>query len=290
MTMQLALTNRNTTGPQAISVYCLGQFTITNHGNPVEIPLRTPCKPLDLLKMLIAFGGRLVPEKQLSETLWRNAEGDFAHRSFATALYRLRHLLGDKEAIKLRAGAVSLNDRHCWVDVWAFSNLLDKMAAVCKTQPVDMQQLLSLHRQAMQLYRGPFLGADKDGAWAIPLRERLRNRFLHHLFSLGQQLGCAGRCDEAIEFFEAALDVDPYAEECYRQLMICNMALAHRTEAMRLYERCCAALATGFDVEPSAETRTLYADLRSGDMTTKVARACQHCTQKLHTASPYRYH
>jgi hypothetical protein len=43
---------------------------------------KTQRKPLELLKALIAFGGRAVLEEQLTEALWPEAKGHAAHQAF----------------------------------------------------------------------------------------------------------------------------------------------------------------------------------------------------------------
>jgi LuxR family transcriptional regulator, maltose regulon positive regulatory protein len=51
-------------------------------------------KPLGMLKVLIAFGGRDVPVERLTDALWHDANGDQAHKSFETTRSQLRRLLG----------------------------------------------------------------------------------------------------------------------------------------------------------------------------------------------------
>ena len=91
---------------------------------PGESGRKVQQKPLALLKVLIALGGRGLPEARLAELLWPEADGDLAHHSFEVALSRLRKLLGKEDALVLREGRLSLSNRHCWVDVWAFERSL----------------------------------------------------------------------------------------------------------------------------------------------------------------------
>ena len=65
-----------------------------------------------------------VQEPRLAELLWPESDGDMAHHSFIVALSRLRKLLGKEEALVLKEGRLSLSNRHCWVDVWAFERFL----------------------------------------------------------------------------------------------------------------------------------------------------------------------
>ena len=60
----------------------------------------------------------------MTDALWPEAEGDAAHVSFNTTLHRLRKLIENEKTIQLREGRVTLDRKHCWVDVWAFERVL----------------------------------------------------------------------------------------------------------------------------------------------------------------------
>ena len=90
----------------------------------VEFGRKVQRRPLALLKTLISLGGRNVSEARLTELLWPDADGDLAHQSFTAALSRLRKLLGTDDALVLKDGRLSLSNRHCWVDAWAFERFL----------------------------------------------------------------------------------------------------------------------------------------------------------------------
>ncbi len=53
--------------PWPVRIYTLGRFNLVVDGAPLPSARKTPQKPLQLLKALIALGGREVPEEQLSE-------------------------------------------------------------------------------------------------------------------------------------------------------------------------------------------------------------------------------
>ena len=110
--------------PWPVKIYTLGRFGLLVDDRPVEYGRKVQQKPLTLLKALVALGGREVPEARLTEFLWPEADGDLAHNSFEVALSRLRKFLGTDEALTLKEGHLSLSNRHCWVDVWAFARSL----------------------------------------------------------------------------------------------------------------------------------------------------------------------
>src|SRR3990167_4874709 len=110
-----------------IRIFILGRFEILREGDSVRFVRKVQRKPLELLKAIISFGGKKVPEDQITDTLWPDAEGDMAHQSFETTLYRLRRLLGNDMVIVLQGGQLTLDDKYCWLDTWAFDQICEKI-------------------------------------------------------------------------------------------------------------------------------------------------------------------
>jgi ATP/maltotriose-dependent transcriptional regulator MalT len=76
--------------PWAVAITTLGPFRLERDGAPVPFGRKVQQRPLDLLKALIALGGREVPEAALADALWPDAQGDTALQALATTLHRLR--------------------------------------------------------------------------------------------------------------------------------------------------------------------------------------------------------
>jgi DNA-binding SARP family transcriptional activator len=233
--------------PFPVKIHTLGRFGILLDGKPLEFAGKAQRKPLELLMALIAFGGRDVSERQLTEALWPEAEGDAAHQACAVALHRLRKLLRCDAAVTLQNNQLGLDPRRVWIDAWAFERALS-----AGDSP-----------RAVDLYQGSFLARQLDLSWAIPMRERLRVKFMRHLADRGHALFEAGEVRAAVSLFEQGLGVDPLAEEFYRQLMVCYQALDRRSEAIGVYQRCEKVLAASLGVSPAAKTLALYRSLQS---------------------------
>jgi LuxR family transcriptional regulator, maltose regulon positive regulatory protein len=148
--------------PYPIRIHTLGSFRIVRAGEPLRFAGKLQKRPLELLKALIAFGGKDVEVERLVDALWPDADADLGHRSFETALYRLRRLLAHEGAIQLQGGRLSLSSRHCWLDVWAFERSV---------------QSANGRERAIALYRGPFLADDAGRPWTASAREQLRASF-----------------------------------------------------------------------------------------------------------------
>jgi two-component SAPR family response regulator len=200
-----------TDGKCAIQVYTLGRFSVVINGVSMYSSLKVQKKPLAILKLLIAFGGRQVASERICETLWRNVDGDYSQRAFKTTLYRLRKLLESKKALLCRGGEITLNPAHVSVDMWKLQRLLSQIERLikdCATEPAEIQNLCE---QAMRLYAGPFL-ANETGEWAIAPRNQLRRRFLRLLHDAGQALDDCGRTEVALVIHHKGLEINELAE------------------------------------------------------------------------------
>ena len=70
-----------------VSVFTLGRFSLLLNGKPAEFGRKAPQRPLELLKAIIALGGREVSSTSLMSALWPDVDGDVAQRSFDTTLH-----------------------------------------------------------------------------------------------------------------------------------------------------------------------------------------------------------
>jgi len=161
--------------PWRLKIYVLGSFRIEKDGKQLAKTGKAPQRLIALLKALIACGGRHVKETQLTDALWPDAEGDAAHKSFSVTLTRLRALLGVEGALELSGGSLSLNPQYCWVDTWAFEELLKGVPEqTIDGRPKKLSAEAAKKLEcALKLYKGPFLGEAPEEAWALPLHNRL---------------------------------------------------------------------------------------------------------------------
>lgn len=247
--------------PWAVKIHTLGRFDLMIEGKPVRSLGRVQKKPIKMLKALIALGGRAVSEAQMSGSLWPEADGDMAHQSFATTLHRLRRLLRNERAIRFQENRVTLDQRYCWVDLWALERMLGEEDAITEG---DMGEVIQSFKKVIGMYRGPFLPGDGAEPWTVSKRERLRSKFLRYVERAGKYHEINGQWQEAVEYFRKALEVDDLAENLYQRLMICYARLNRRSEGLAVYDRCRRTLTSTLEIEPSPETEKIRQALLSG--------------------------
>jgi len=198
--------------PWTYRVQTFGGFRLLRHDEPLgavggKAAGKAKKRPLELLKLLIAYGGEQVSESKITDALWPRIDGDSAHRSFTSTLHRLRKLLGEDRAVTLHEGRLSLDRRYFWLDTWAFEQLASDLESI-----QDSQQMERLAERLLALYRGSFMADDADAAWMIQTRERLRSRFSRVLARVCRHWQERGEEERARALYEKCLEIDPVAE------------------------------------------------------------------------------
>lgn len=248
----MSMGRRGRTWP--IKIYTLGRFDVLRDDRVLTFPRKAPKKPLQLLKAIIALGGRKVPEVRLIAMLWPEEDRDAGQRAFTAALHRLRKLLGYR-AVLLSGSEASLDAGRCWVDVWEFERLLTQ-AEKCLPDG-EFEDWLQLTEPALRLYQGPFL-ANNVERWIGALRHRLRWRFIRQVCALAHHWRQTGDWEKALACYERALRTDDLAEELYQGLMRCHYQLGNRSNALGAYYHCKQRLAIELGATPSPATETLF--------------------------------
>lgn len=245
-----------------ICIYTLGRFTLVENGSPIKLSTKTK-KPIELLKTLLACGGREVSTAQMTDILWPDSEGDRAHNVLGVTLHRLRTLLGIHDAIHLHDNKLALNPAICWVDAWESERLLGKLDTLLKAEQPCPQTLDAYTSEFYGLCKGTFLNGDMSNA-VVVARERLQDKFLRILSTIGLYFEQNGDWAKAKAFYQKGLELNPMIESLYQRLMICHREMGQRSEALIVYRRCQDALFTHLNIPPSRHTdairRILIAD------------------------------
>jgi len=247
--------------PFPFKVYTLGRFALVKEDQSLTVSGKAQSKPLELLKALIALGGRQVGAAHLSEILWPDAEGDSAQRAFDTTLHRLRRLFGNDQALQLSDSKLSLSPALCWVDCWAFERLMGHLDLLLKQPAADhshFERIAQMVKKLFALHHGTFLGREQVDSWAIAPRERLDQRYLVLLGALGRYWESNSQWERAVETYQKAIDVQIQSEEYYQRLMQAYVHLGRTTEAVAVYQRCRETLLATTGRSPSLATEELH--------------------------------
>jgi two-component SAPR family response regulator len=259
-----ASTTQASTDIPQVSIFTLGRFSLLLNGKPAEFGRKAPRRPLELLKTIIALGGREISTASLISVLWPDVDGDTAQRSFDTTLHRLRKILGDRRVLMLKEGKLSLDGRYCWVDAWSFERLLGQSRRLLMSD-VTGKQVFTVNRLTeilIDLYQDHFLAKEDLTPWSVSMHERLRSKYIHHLLEVGRYMEKHGYWEQAMRYYRKGVDVDDLVEVFYQRLMACCLATRLLSEGLSVYRRCCRVLSITLGLQPEPETESLHRLLR----------------------------
>jgi LuxR family maltose regulon positive regulatory protein len=249
--------------PFRLRVRVLNGFQLVRDGTVMRFSGKAQQRPLDLLKLLVALGGREVDSEQITTALWPDAEGDSAKGSFDVALHRLRKLLDIDNALVLAGGKLSVDRSMVWTDVWALEAALEAVEHPSETVG-DRPWIARSAGRLLAAYPGPLLGTE-DPAWIVKPRDALRARVVRTLGKLGEVLEQQRDWTTAIEVYRRGLEADNLGESLYRGLMRAFAARGDQAEALGAFRRCRELLSIVLGVKPSAETDRLHQEILTGD-------------------------
>jgi ATP/maltotriose-dependent transcriptional regulator MalT/DNA-binding SARP family transcriptional activator len=224
--------------PWPVRIRALGPLEVEVADTPLDFPVRTQGKPLELLRRLIAHGGERVPLSLLADALWPEADGDHALAALKTTVQRLRGLIG-ADALVQREGRLGLSRRAVWLDLWAFEDRL----RVAHAGPETLAR-------ALELYRGPLLADDPGDALDLPARPRLHAAWLAVVERLCEALLERGQATAALQGLRTALAMDPLSEVLQRRHLELCLRLELTAEAVRAYREYERLLATHLGIAP----------------------------------------
>ncbi len=221
----------------AVNVRLLGRFAVDGSEPGNSTP--QPGHPATLVKLL-ALTGSMTTESAI-DRLWPDVD-------VATGRARLRNLLN---RLKQQAGPLVLRDAETLrladdvvVDVSVFEH------AATAAMTASAEERVGRARHALALYTGDLLPGDAYEDWASGHRERLRRRVVTLADIVGADAEARHDLDEAIHWFDLALEIEPLDE--LRTIHLCEMLVTggRAASARRLAQRGVAVLAD-FGVRPS---------------------------------------
>ena len=210
-------------------------------------------KPRSLLAFLLMNPGPH-PRARLAGRFWPDVLDTSARGSLRGALWSIRAALdavgGADHLVTDRLGVGLDPEQERDVDALVVSRLLDA------GDPASLERALLLAAE-------PLL-PDIPDEWVLEEQDRLRDRMIDALGALADAADARGDAARALSYSREALSRDRLRESSHRALMRRLAAAGDRGGALAAYGRCRDTLAGELGVPPSAETRELAEQIRSG--------------------------
>lgn len=246
-----------------LEVRALGGLDVVVNGTPVAPDGWGSARARELLLLMLVRRQGLTKE-EVGLIFWPDASPAQVRNSFHVTLHRLRRALDHAEWVvsegdryRIRPGLATRFD----ADQFEKAILLGLRAA--ERRAGDAAEQL---REALSLYRGPFLQGESVGDWHLDTRDRLQVLAARGALGLGRLLEAGKDWAGAAEAYRRLVEWDDLHEEGVRALMIALARQGERTQALRLYGRLVERLARELSIEPEDETVATFEQLQRGEL------------------------
>lgn len=241
-----------------LKIHFFGKFRVFIGDEELLIEAWQSKKALNLFKFLVFYRSRgYINKEMLMEFLWPNEDPRKSANRLHVVLNFLRKALEPNLAkgitssyILSNAGAYKLNmGNQGWVDIEEFSLEL-KNAKKAKSPEESIHHYL----KALDLYEGDFLEEDLYRDWCNDVREKCKEDYLSALTEVIRYYETRKEFQKCIDYAEAYLKTDKYAEEIYRVLMRCHSYLGRRAMVAKTFNKCKENIVSDLNCPLSRET------------------------------------
>jgi DNA-binding SARP family transcriptional activator/tetratricopeptide (TPR) repeat protein len=243
-----------------LRISLLGELTASHDGTPLDLGGR---RQRAVLAVLLLARGEVVPAERLADAVWGERAPSDAVSALQSYVSHLRRRLQpdspawDRAAVIIREGpGYAVRQPSEAVDAWRFEELLHRA-----DETAGPREVVSLLREALDLWKGPALADYTDEAWAAPEIARLTE-----LRSVAREQLLAARLeiDEPallVPELEAMVAAEPLREERWRLLVLALYRAHRQADALAALRRARTSLAEELGVDPGPALRELEAEV-----------------------------
>ena len=226
--------------PAPLTVQCLGGFAVLRDGVPVPVGEWKSRKARDLVKILIARGGRPVHRETLRDLLWPGEAPAPTASRLSVALSTARAVLdpAKRHPAGWYLGADNdtlwIDGTHVDIDVDRFLELADR--AVADRKPGPSPSATDALAAAEAAYVGDAFPEDPYEDWTVSLRERTRAAYIWVARALADDSVAARDPATGVRCYLRVLEHDPYDEHAGLGLVRAHLGAGQQGEARRAYQ------------------------------------------------------
>jgi SARP family transcriptional regulator, regulator of embCAB operon len=250
-------------------LYLTGRV-LFEHGERTIADRDLPGRPGRMAFVFLAVNRRRpVSRGDLVEAIWGGDPPGDVDASLNAILSRLRAAMRrigcapEGVTIEVQGSLVNLRLRaDTWVDVEAAVNALDEAEGLLRVG--DDGGAWGCANVAVAIMRRPFL-PDLEAPWIESRRAHYRVLLARALQCLAAASETGGQASLAIQYTIEILEVEPFRETAWQQLMRLHAGMGNRAEALQAFARCRELLRDELGASPSPQTEAVFLDiLRAG--------------------------
>jgi len=224
-------------------IRCLGGFEMIRAGHSLRHDVWQRAAPRRLLQYLL-LQDRPVHREEVMEILWPESERRHGANQLRVALTHLRRVLEPARQAREPSSLLLTSGQTIAIARDRFDLDLDRFRrGLARASTLEGPARRAALTEAVSLYRGPLFADDPFEEWVQAYRDRLARQHVEALSLLAELEEVEGRHQAALPHWLEAIEADSAAEQAYRGLIRCYLALGRASDALRAFESCQTALA-----------------------------------------------
>lgn len=254
-----------------LKIQTLGNFDILHKGQSVLKESARAYKLHRLLQYFISYRGRRLLPETIIDNLYQDSESSDPKNVLRTQIHRLRNLIRnliDKEADETKYFNISINNGYYSFELGENAILdideFEEDIELGKEKELkNANEALEYYKDAIILYKGPYLSANPYENWLVPIRNRYNILYIKTLHRIIEILESMDDNYAIIELCEDALAIDPYEETVHIYLMEAMLRIGQIKNAMSHYTYISSILSKEMGISPSAAFKNIYRKIQS---------------------------
>lgn len=218
---------------------------------------------------LVGNRWRPISRTEVIEAIWAGDPPVDVETALSAILSKLRAAFrkagwsASDATIETLSGIVVLRlPTETWVDLEEAANAIDQAEGLMRGgAPAEAWGFANV---AVSITRRPFL-PDLESGWIVARRTALLSTLTRGLQCLASISNASGQGALAVQYMTEVLELEPYRETAYQDLMRLHASMGNRAEALRVFDRCRTLLRDELGASPSPQTEGVFLDiLRAG--------------------------
>jgi SARP family transcriptional regulator, regulator of embCAB operon len=243
-------------------IYLTGRVTLENESVLVDERDLAGRQGRLAFVYLAAGRDRTATRDELISVIWRDGpppELDAALNAVLSKLraaFRKAGLSSEAAGIDVRLGSISLRlPSEAWIDIEDACNATDEAEGALRAGA--LARAWGCANVVVSIARRPFL-PDEEASWIESRRASLRGLLTRGLRCLAHVSARNGEPALALQYAGEIVELEPFQESGYRELMQLHAGMGNRAEALRVFGRCRELLRDELGASPSPETEALF--------------------------------
>ena len=215
---------------------------------------------------LVSERHRPIAKEELVSVVWRDTPPNEIETALSAILSKLRAACkkaASDVSVDVHAGTIVLRlPPDAWIDLEHAANAIDEAEGALRK--ADVHAAWGHAVALVSIARRPLLPGE-DAPWIEARRARLRSLLVRGLHVLSRITAANGEHALAVQYATEVIELEPFQETGYRNLMQMHAQIGNRGEALRVFGRCRELFRDELGADPSQETERVFLEiLRAG--------------------------